>query len=95
MNPSRQMVVEYRAKKAAEKEFQKNYEKLALKIEKEVSRKYHLLWLLALRDKQGYGAKRLADTLTKVIEIAEDIADYRIDFEDIAQAIKDETGLEV
>lgn len=95
MNPAHQMVIKHQARKAAEEEFQKNYEKLALKIEKEISRKYHLLWLLALRDTQGYGAKRLADTLAKVFEIAEDIADYRIDFEDIAQAIKDETGLEV
>lgn len=50
--------------------------------------------MLYLRDKQGYGKKRLGDFIEGFAEILSDINYSYLDFEDIIHTIKEETGVE-
>lgn len=81
----------YYAKKAVEKEM----DKIRKECEKNAAKYYHRLWVLALRDEFGFGKDRLKRVLEKVIELGVDISDGRLNFEDIADVIKDETGLDI
>lgn len=51
--------------------------------------------LLVLRDKYGFGAKRLKDFQNYIDEMIKDIADNRLDFIDIITVLKEETGIEI
>lgn len=50
---------------------------------------------LYLRDKQGYGKKRLGDFVEGFAEIVQDISYDRLDFVDIINTIEEETGIKV
>lgn len=50
---------------------------------------------LYLRDKQGYGKKRLGDFVEGFAEIVQDISDGYLDFEDIINTIEEETGIKI
>lgn len=50
---------------------------------------------LYLRDKQGYGKKRLGDFAEGFAEIVQDISYDRLDFVDIINTIEEETGIKV
>jgi len=83
------------SKIAARKEVEKQTEKIKLECERAIAQNYHRLWVIALRDEFGFGKDRLKRALEKVIELSNDLSDKRFNFDDIAEVIKDETGLEV
>jgi hypothetical protein len=88
-------VLDYQVRQAARKEVEKQTEKIKLECEKAIAQNYHRLWVIALRDEFGFGKDRLTRALEKVIELSNDLSDKRFNFDDIADVIKDETGLEV
>lgn len=88
-------VLDYQVRQAARKEVEKQTEKIKLECEKAITQNYHRLWVIALRDEFGFGKDRLKRALEKVIELSNDLSDKRFNFDDIADVIKDETGLEV
>lgn len=51
--------------------------------------------LLYLRDKQGYGKKRLGDFMEGCVDILNSISMELLDFNDIRKVIYDETGVEI
>ncbi|MFL8968914.1 hypothetical protein ACKA04_02470 [Helcococcus kunzii] len=51
--------------------------------------------LLVLRDKYGFGAKRLTEFHKYMMTMVEDIEEGRIDFLDILTVLKEETGIEI
>ncbi|MFL8888914.1 hypothetical protein [Helcococcus kunzii] len=51
--------------------------------------------LLVLRDKYGFGAKRLTEFHKYMMTMVKDIEEGRIDFLDIIKVLKEETGLEI
>lgn len=51
--------------------------------------------LLVLRDKYGFGARRLTDFHKHMMTMVKDIEEGRIDFLDILTVLKEETGLEI
>ena len=81
----------YYAKKAVQKEIYQ----IKKECEKNAARYYHRLWVLVLRDEFGFGKDRLKRALEKVMELGTDISDGRLNFEDIANVIKDETGWDI
>lgn len=54
-----------------------------------------LVPMLVLRDRYGFGAKRLEDFFDYMNELIKDIDEGLLDIRDIAKAISDETGLEI
>lgn len=67
--------------------------------ENEYLRKATLLFLhvgaLYLRDKKGYGSKRLGDFVEGSVEILDSISLGDIDFMDIRNTLYEETGVEI
>lgn len=84
-----------RVRKTATKEVKKRTAEIYKQAEQDIASNYHLIWILALHDTCGFGEKRIARVLDKVMSIAEALGNGEITFEDINQVIKDETGLEV
>lgn len=54
-----------------------------------------LLPLMVLRDKYGYGAKRLEDFIENVADMLDSYNKGYLDLDDIEQTLKEETGIEV
>lgn len=50
---------------------------------------------LYLRDRCGYGKKRLGDFVEGFADILKDVDDGWLDINDMMEAIKDETGVEI
>lgn len=61
----------------------------------EVFYKFIYLTVLAERDLYGYGKKRLARTVSKIIDLTESVAMNYITPDDIMETIKDETKLDL
>lgn len=51
--------------------------------------------VLVLRDKYGFGNKRLGDFMEYVTNTFQCLSENRLDYLDIQKAIKDETGFEI
>lgn len=51
--------------------------------------------LLVLRDKYGFGKKRLSEFMEHATNLLESLSESRLDFIDIRDTIKNETGFEV
>ena len=88
-------VLDYQVKQAVNHPFGDNEADFINICERAIARNYHRLWVIALRDEFGFGKDRLTRALEKVIELSNDLSDKRFNFDDIADVIKDETGLEV
>ena len=54
-----------------------------------------LLPLMVLRDKYGYGAKRLEEFIDNVADMLDSYNRGYLDLNDIEQTLKEETGIEV
>lgn len=54
-----------------------------------------LLPLMVLRDKYGYGAKRLEEFIDNVADMLDSYNKGYLDLDDIEQTLKEETGIEV
>ena len=53
------------------------------------------LFCLVLHDKFGFGKKRLTIVISYAIEMFNDVGDGRLTFDDMRQALKEETGIEL
>lgn len=51
--------------------------------------------MLYLRDKQGYGKKRLGDFVEGCVDILSAIGSQHVDFKDIRDTIYEETGVKI
>lgn len=51
------------------------------------------IFFTVLRDKEGYGPKRLRRVWDEVNYLSESIAEGRVSVQDLAQTIKDEAGI--
>lgn len=58
-------------------------------------RQMMLLPLMVLRDKYGYGAKRLEEFIDNVADMLDSYNKGYLDLDDIEKALKEETGIEV
>ena len=58
-------------------------------------RQMMLLPLMVLRDKYGYGAKRLEEFIDNVADMLDSYNKGYLDLDDIEQTLKEETGIEV
>lgn len=82
-------------RKMAKKAAIKQVEKIEKKHLEKLTNEYHLIWIWALRNKYEFGTKRINDILDKVGEIAQDITEGHISFDDIREALEDEIGLKL
>lgn len=78
------------------------YLKRQEEYKKDLNRTYEMAIVVAmhasclyLRDKQGYGRKRLGDFIEGFANIIHDIGDGYLDFEDIIDTLYEETGVKI